>query len=162
MPLPQKRQNESRGEFVTRCYTNDKMLSEYPRDKQRMAVCLNLANRVENTDVGVRGGETKRKFNESITDYPQYISDNAERGIKLNEEIGNRCATQTGKIRAQQLSQKKPISIETIKRMYSYLSRAQGDYNPDDTEACGTISVLLWGGIEALDWSKRFIESLEE
>ena len=109
-----------------------------------MAVCLNLANRIENTDVGVRGGEKKR-FNDSITDYPKGISEAAERGIRLNEDNGNKCATQVGKVRAQQLAQGKPISIETIKRMYSYLSRAQEYYNPNDTSACGTISYLLWG-----------------
>ena len=159
MPLPQRRNNESRGEFVTRCYTNDTMLEEYPRDKQRMAVCLNLANRVENTEVGIRGGI--KKF-ESITNYPKGISEAAERGIRLNEEQGNKCATQVGKVRAQQLAQGKPISVETIKRMYSYLSRAQEYYNPNDTSACGTISYLLWGGEPALSWSKRFVEGLEE
>lgn len=56
MPLPQRRNSESKGEFVTRCYTNDKLQKEYPRNRQRMGVCLNLANRVENTDVGIRGG----------------------------------------------------------------------------------------------------------
>lgn len=160
MPLPQRRSNESRGEFVTRCYTNDKMLEEYPRDKQRMAVCLNLANRIESAEVGIRGGEKKR-FNDSVTDYPKGISEAAERGIKLNEEIGNKCATQVGKVRAQQLAQGKPISIETIKRMYSYLSRAEEYYNPNDTTACGTISYLLWGGEPALSWSKRFLEGLD-
>ena len=161
MPLPQRRKNESRGEFLTRCYTDSKMEQEYPLNKQRMAVCLNLANRIESTDVGVRGGEKKR-FNESITDYPKGISEAAERGIRLNEDNGNKCATQVGKVRAQQLAQGKPISIETIKRMYSYLSRAQEYYNPNDTTACGTISYLLWGGEPALSWSKRFVEGLEE
>ncbi len=37
---------------------------------------------------------------------------------------GNKCATQTGKVRAQQLAKGEGISLETIKRMHSYLSRA--------------------------------------
>lgn len=56
MPLPQRRQNESRGEFVTRCYCDTNVEQEYPRNRQRMGVCLNLANRIENTEVGIRGG----------------------------------------------------------------------------------------------------------
>jgi hypothetical protein len=46
------------------------------------------------------------------------------------------------------------LSRETIKRTYSYLSRAAEDYNPDDTEACGTISYLLWGGEPMLRWAE--------
>jgi len=99
---------------------------------------------------------------ESYDDYPQVIRDNAARGIRLNEEVNNKCATQTGKVRAQQLAQGEPISEETIARMYSYLSRAKEYYNPSDTEACGTISYLLWGGEEALGWSERKLKQIQE
>jgi hypothetical protein len=99
---------------------------------------------------------------ESYTDYPQSVSDAAERGIRLNEEVGNKCATQTGKIRAQQLANREPISEETIVRMYSYLSRAKEYYNPDDTEACGTISYLLWGGEPALRWSESKLNQIRQ
>ena len=65
-----------------------------------------------------------------------------------------------GKIRAQQLAQGKPISENTIKRMYSYLSRAEEYYNPDDNSACGTISYLLWGGLAAKRWSEAKLKEL--
>jgi hypothetical protein len=91
---------------------------------------------------------------ESYNDYPQSAKDNAERGIRLNEEIGNRCATQVGKVRAQQIMNGENLSMDTIKRTYSYLSRAAEYYNPDDTEACGTISYLLWGGEPMLRWAE--------
>jgi len=84
---------------------------------------------------------------ESYSDYPDSVSNNAKRGIELNEKVNNKCATQVGKVRAQQLAKKEPISVETIKRMYSYLSRAEVNYDESDTEACGTISYLLWGGL---------------
>lgn len=93
----------------------------------------------------------------SYSDYPQAVRDAAERGIRLNEEVGNKCATQVGKIRASTLSQGDPISLITVKRMYSYLSRAATYYNPDDTTACGTISYLLWGGEPALRWAERIL-----
>ena len=98
----------------------------------------------------------------STNDYPESVKDAAARGIRLNEAIGNKCATQVGKIRAQQLAKGENISFETVKRMYSYLSRAKTYYNPDDTEACGTISYLLWGGPDALKWSERVLNQLEE
>lgn len=97
----------------------------------------------------------------SYSDYPQAVSEQAKRGIRLNEKVNNKCATRVGKIRAQQLAQGKPITEETIKRMFAYLSRAKEYYNPNDTEACGTISYLLWGGEPALGWSERKLAQLE-
>ena len=97
---------------------------------------------------------------ESYTDYPEAISNNAKRGIELNEAVNNRCATQVGKVRATQLAEGKPISVDTIQRMYSYLSRAETYYDENDTEACGTISYLLWGGLAAKRWSESKLKEL--
>jgi hypothetical protein len=98
---------------------------------------------------------------EFFNDYPKAASQNAQRGINLNEAIGNECATLVGKNRARQLVANENLSIETIKRTYSYLSRAKEYYNPSDTKACGTISYLLWGGEEMLRWTERKLEELE-
>jgi hypothetical protein len=94
----------------------------------------------------------------SYNDYPQSVIDAAKRGIRLNDEVGNKCATQVGKIRAQQLANAEAITILTVKRMYSYLSRAAEYYNPNDDQACGTISYLLWGGEPALRWAERILK----
>jgi len=99
---------------------------------------------------------------ETFKDYPQAVSNNAKRGIELNEKVNNKCATQVGKIRAQQLAQKENISLQTLKRMYSYLSRAQEYYDEGDKEACGTISYLLWGGKAGLRWSESKLKELGE
>ncbi len=99
---------------------------------------------------------------QSYTDYPDAVKNNAKRGIELNEKQGNKCATQTGKVRAQQLANGEAISLETIQRMYSYLSRAAEFYDETDTTACGTISYLLWGGKAALRWSKSKLAEIEE
>ena len=97
---------------------------------------------------------------ESYSDYDSGISNNAKKGIELNEKNGNKCATQVGKVRAQQLANGEPISVETIKRMYSYLSRAETYYDESDTSACGTISYLLWGGKSALSYSRNKLKEL--
>ena len=97
---------------------------------------------------------------ESYADYGDEIKNNAKRGIELNEKNGNKCATQTGKVRAQQLADGESISVETIKRMYSFLSRAETYYDETDTTACGTISYLLWGGKSALSWSRNKLKEL--
>lgn len=98
---------------------------------------------------------------ESYSDYPDAVSNNAKRGIELNEKINNKCATQVGKVRAQQLAKKEPVTVETIKRMFSYLSRAGEYYKEGDTEACGTISYLLWGGKAGLRWSGAKLKELD-
>jgi hypothetical protein len=98
---------------------------------------------------------------ESYSDYGSGISNNAKRGIELNDKNGNKCATQTGKVRAQQLANGEPISVETIKRMYSYLSRAETYYdNAESPNDCGNISYLLWGGKAGLSWSRNKLREL--
>jgi len=104
----------------------------------------------------------KKMIMESYTDYPSAVKNNAKRGLELNEKVNNKCATQVGKIRATQLAQGKPISKETIKRMYSYLSRAEEYYNESDTTACGTISYLLWGGLAAKRYAAKKLKEFGE
>jgi hypothetical protein len=89
------------------------------------------------------------------------ISKVACQAIKENEKRGNPAATQVGKVRGQQLCNRSEISLETVKRMYSYLERAKV-YNTNDWDDNGTISWKLWGGQPALDWSKRILDSLEK
>ena len=98
---------------------------------------------------------------ESYSDYPSGVKNNAKKGLELNEKVDNKCATQVGKVRAQQLAQGKPISKETIKRMFSYLSRAEEYYDEGDSKACGTISYLLWGGKAGLRWAGSKLKELE-
>jgi hypothetical protein len=111
-----------------------------------------LARAIVKADGRTKDG--KRVVMESYSDYPEAVKNNAKKGIELNEKNGNKCATQTGKVRAQQLAQGEPISLETVKRMASYLSRAEEDYDESDMNACGTISYLLWGGKAAKRWAE--------
>ena len=104
----------------------------------------------------------KRRELESYSDYPDGVKNNAKRGLELNKKVNNKCATQVGKVRATQLAAGKPISKETIKRMYSYLSRAEEYYDEGDSKACGTISYLLWGGKAGLRWSASKLKELGE
>ena len=94
-------------------------------------------------------------------DYPDSVKNNAKRGIKLNEAVNNKCATQVGKVRAQQLAKGEAVSEDTIKRMKSYLSRAAVYYEAGDTESCGYISYLLWGGKSALTWAESKLNQIE-
>jgi hypothetical protein len=95
----------------------------------------------------------------TYNDYPESVVEAAKRGIEINKEMDNKCATQVGKVRAQQLANREPLSIETIQRMRSFLIRQKGNYElalrRKDYSACGYVSYLLWGGESALPWAER-------
>jgi hypothetical protein len=99
---------------------------------------------------------------QTYSDYGSGVRNNAKRGIELNKKVNNKCATSVGKVRAQQLARGEKLSVGTIKRMYSYLSRAETYYDANDTKACGTISYLLWGGKAGLNWSRGKLRELGE
>jgi hypothetical protein len=154
--------------FSIEGYFADKM--ERPKDKaikdelaqieeEEAEYLLSEIRAIIKNDKRVKGG--KKMILESYSDYPRGVKNNAKRGLELNEKVNNKCATQVGKVRAQQLAQGKPISLETIKRMYSYLSRAEEYYDESDTKACGTISYLLWGGKAGLRWANSKLKELD-
>jgi hypothetical protein len=99
-----------------------------------------------------------QKF-ETYNDYPEAAIEAAKQGIKRNEAIKNKCATQVGKVRAQQLVNGENLSLDTIKRMRSFLLRQKDNYDlavkRSDYNACGYISYLLWGGPAALPWATK-------
>ena len=102
----------------------------------------------------------------SFDDYPESVVEAAKRGIDLNESINNKCATQVGKVRAQQLANREKVSIDTIQRMRAFLIRQKGNYDlaveRRDYTACGYVSYLLWGGPDALPWSERKLKEIEQ
>lgn len=138
---------------------NDKTISDFAEmeriEEEEAEYLLAEVRAIIKNDKRTKSG--KKMELESFSDYPDAVKNNAKRGLELNEKVNNKCATQVGKVRAQQLAQGKPVSMETIKRMYSYLSRAEAYYDPSDTEACGTISYLLWGGKSAKSWAESKI-----
>ena len=99
---------------------------------------------------------------ESYGGYPESASNNAKLGIKRNKELNNKCATQVGKVRAQQLVRREKFTVSTLKRIYSYLSRAEAYYDASKPEACGTISYLLWGGKSMKNWVESKLKGLDE
>ena len=102
----------------------------------------------------------------SFNDYPELIRKNAQAVLDYIERTGNPndCMTQVGKVRAQQLAQGKPISIETVKRMKAYITRHKVDLESSKSydDGCGKLAMDAWGGVEALPWVERTIEQYEK
>jgi hypothetical protein len=107
---------------------------------------------------------TEDDFAESITDYPEGVKDAAKRAVNWAEENGwGSCGTAVGKTRASQLAKGEPISVDTLKRMYSYLSRHKVDLESSKSyeDGCGKLMYDSWGGEAGLTYSERKLKQLE-
>lgn len=104
-------------------------------------------------------------FQDSYSDYPDSVKNNAKAVLKYVEENGwGSCGTDVGKQRANQLAKGEPISLETVKRMYSYLSRHEVDLESSKGygDGCGKLMYDSWGGKSALAWAKSKINQAEK
>ena len=146
------------GYFVDKMERPNEPINDF--EEEEAEEMLSYIRRIVKYDKRYKDG--KKEELESYSDYPDAVKNNAQRGIDLNKEVNNKCATDVGKIRAATLAAGRPVSISTIKRMYSYLSRAEEYYDEGDTKACGTISYLLWGGKAAKRWAESKLKELEE
>jgi hypothetical protein len=102
---------------------------------------------------------------ESYADYPDDVKANARNVLDFVEENGwGSCGTDVGKQRANQLAKGEGISLDTIKRMYSYLSRHEADLDASKsyTDGCGKLMYDAWGGKSALSWSRNKLRELGE
>ncbi|NBW20981.1 MAG: hypothetical protein EBR82_74770 [Caulobacteraceae bacterium] len=70
----------------------------------------------------------QKYYFETYNDYPQKVRDNARIGIERNARIDNECATQVGKVRAQQLVRGENLTLDTIRRMRSFLIRQKNNF----------------------------------
>lgn len=88
----------------------------------------------------------------------------AELGLKWRDEYG-RGGTEVGVARARDISNKRNLSFDTVKRMNSYFARHEVDKEAigwEDGEegfpTAGRIAWQLWGGDAGRDWAARIVE----
>ncbi len=100
---------------------------------------------------------------ESYSDYPEGVKNNAKRALDWVEKNGwGSCGTAVGKQRANQLAKGEPISVDTIKRMYSYVSRHEVDLETSKSfgDGCGYLMMMSWGGLAAGRWAHNKLKEL--
>ena len=98
---------------------------------------------------------------ETYDDYPQAATENAKRAIKYAEENGwGSCGTQVGKVRANQLANREPISRDTIARMSAF-ERHRQNSNKELGDGCGRLVWLAWGGDEGIEWASRKLKQID-
>jgi uncharacterized protein len=130
-------------------------MKEYDDNDQRLAVCYAQLE-----------DEEDRALEDINTKPTQEMADEAAQGLEWREEFG-RGGTDVGVARARDIKNRVNLSIETIKRMYSYFSRhevdkeGQGFYSGDEGyPSAGRIAWALWGGDVGFAWTKRKIEEI--
>lgn len=104
-------------------------------------------------------------FQETINDYPEGVKNAAKKAVAYAEKNGwGSCGTNVGKVRASQLSKGENISIDTVKRMYSYLSRHKADLSASKSydDGCGKLMYDAWGGEAALSWAEKKLKQIEK
>jgi hypothetical protein len=156
MPIPTKNINETDEEFIERCVA-DEFMQEYDDNDQRLAVCYAQLE-----------DEEDRALEDINTKPTQEMADEATQGLEWREEFG-RGGTEVGVARARDIKNRANLSIRTVKRMYSYLSRhevdkeGQGFYSGDEGyPSAGRIAWALWGGDPGFAWTKRKIAEIEK
>ena len=108
---------------------------------------------------------TEDDFADTIGDYPDGVKNAAKRALDYADKNGwGSCGTGVGKTRANQLAKGENISVDTIKRMYSYLSRHKSDLTSSKSydDGCGKLMYDSWGGEAALTWAERKLKQLEK
>lgn len=89
----------------------------------------------------------------------QEMATNAKRALLLREQVSpsNRGGTLVGLNRANQFAKRESVSLDTVKRTYSFLSRAEVYYEPGKNTP-GTQAYLLWGGPAGLTWARNILK----
>ena len=89
----------------------------------------------------------------------------AKRALKWKEEgKATGAGTAVGWTRANQLANRESLSLDTVKRMYSYFSRhevdkkGKGFYSGPEFPSNGRIMWDAWGGDAGFSWSRRIVE----
>jgi hypothetical protein len=146
---------ESEDEFIGRCVP--KMIGEGYEQDQAVAMCYGQwGNRAKN-------GE---EFEESIKDIPDDVRANARNAVEWADENGwGSCGTPVGKRRASQLANPSgAVSLDTVRRMYSFLSRHEKDLESSKgySDGCGKLMYDAWGGKAGLRWSRNVLRQASE
>jgi hypothetical protein len=87
----------------------------------------------------------------------------ARRAIKLKEQGKAKGAgTMVGWTRAGQLVRGESLSLDTVKRMYSFFSRHEvdkkgKDWDNSENPSNGKIMWLAWGGDAGFSWSRKIV-----
>lgn len=109
----------------------------------------------------------KYKGKEINTKPTEGMVSEAKRGLDWREEHG-RGGTAVGVARARDIVNGRELSLNTVKRMYSFFARHEVDKQAEGFSqgekgypSAGRIAWALWGGDAGQSWAKRIVKSME-
>ena len=98
---------------------------------------------------------------------PKGVAEEAARALAWRREYG-RGGTEVGVARARDLSNRRPVSVDTLRRMASYFARHEADkagegYRPGEEgyPSAGRIAWGLWGGDAGQRWAADKLAGVE-
>lgn len=101
---------------------------------------------------------------------PDYIRNAAKKALEDRQSVppSRRAGTLVGLARANQLAKGENLSINTLKRMVSFIARHRSNYQKAKAEGLDnkTSKVIqamgLWGGVRAFAWANAEIRKAEK
>jgi len=110
------------------------------------------------------------RFSKASFAPPKGVIDEAKRALAwMAEGEAGAGFTDVGRARASQLAAGKAVSLETIKRMSSYLARHVSDkegegWSPGEKgyPSPGRVAWAAWGGDPAISWTAGIIDSMDK
>lgn len=98
---------------------------------------------------------------------PKGAAEEAKRALAWRKEFG-RGGTEVGVARARDLSNRKNLSPDTVKRMKAFFDRHASDKKAkgwrrgeEGYPSAGRIAHGLWGGDDGYSWAKKIIKQME-
>ena len=126
----------------------------------------NEASRARAEARATRQGQAARAagYEEPTFTPPASVAAAARRGLALREAQppSNKAGTAVGIARARDLANRRPLSVDTLRRMASYFARHEVDKEGDGwgIDSKGYQAWLLWGGDPGRAWVNRQLSNL--
>ena len=153
MPIPTPNKDEDNEDFIDRCMIDETMVDEYDED-QRLAICISQLE------------EDNRSINDIDLTPTKGMIEEAEKALEWRKEF-DRGGTAVGVGTANSII-KKTLSVDRVKRIFSYLSRHEVDkkgkgFKPgeDGFPSAGRIAWGLWGGDAGFTWSENKVKKIK-
>lgn len=97
---------------------------------------------------------------------PQGVASAAQRALDARKKHGDKVkgGTRVGWTRANQLANREPVSLETVRRMHSFFSRHDGNQKVDSENEDfkwadnGYTAWQIWGGNAGKRWAKEIVD----
>ena len=112
--------------------------------------------------------EQKALKAKTYDDYPQGATNNAKRMLEWREKYGRdvvQGGTSVGWTRANQLANREALSLDTVRRINSFLARHEEneviseEFKGEPWKDKGYVAYNLWGGSAMKSWAKRISEN---